>query len=92
MTTDFTNNNTTIAPSGGFQPKTKNTPLDVRTRVNSKSDIDSIPNPFVGMKIIVLQDETNDNQMTEYVVTSLKANALGIADMKINEVVLTKDF
>ena len=92
MTTDFTNNNTTIAPSGGFQPKTKNTPLDVRTRVNSKSDIDSIPNPFVGMKIIVLQDETNDNQMTEYVVTSLKANALGIADMKINEVVLAKDF
>ena len=92
MTTDFTNNNTTIAPSGGFQPKTKNTPLDVRTRVNSKSDIDSIPNPFVGMKIIVLQDETNDNQMTEYVVTSLKANALGIADTKINEVVLTKDF
>ena len=92
MTTDFTNNNTTIAPSGGFQPKTKNTPLDVRTRVNSKADIDSIPNPFVGMKIIVLQDETNDNQMTEYVVTSLKANALGIADMKINEVVLAKDF
>ena len=64
----------------------------MRTRVNLKADIESIPNPFVGMKIIVLQDETNDNQMTEYVVTSLKANALGIADMKVNEVVLAKDF
>lgn len=92
MATDFTNNNTTIDASGGFKPKTRNTPLDVRTRVNSKADIDSIPNPFVGMKIIVLQDETNDNQMTEYVVVSLKANSLGIADSKINEVVLAKDF
>ena len=92
MATDFTNNNTTIDTSGGVKPKTKNTPLDMRTRVNLKADIDSIPNPFVGMKIIVLQDETNDNQMTEYIVTSLKANALGVADMKVNEVVLAKDF
>ena len=92
MATDFTNNNTTIGASGALQPKTKNTPLDIRTRVNLKADIESIPNPFVGMKIIVLQDETNDNQMTEYVVTSLKANALGVADMKVNEVVLAKDF
>lgn len=92
MATDFTNNNTTINSSGGLKPTTKNTPIDVRTRVNSKADIESIPNPFVGMKIIVLQDETNDNQMTEYVVTSLKANALGVADMKVNEVVLAKDF
>lgn len=92
MATDFTNNNTTINTSGGFKPTTKNTPLDVRTRVNTKADIDSIPNPFVGMKIIVLQDETNGQQMTEYVVTSLKANSLGVADTKVNEVVLTKDF
>ena len=69
MATDFTNNNNTIDATGGFKPKTKNTPLDMRTRVNLKADIESIPNPFVGMKIIVLQDETNDNQMTEYVVT-----------------------
>ena len=92
MATDFTNNNTTIDTSGGVKPKTKNTPLDMRTRVNLKADIDSIPNPFVGMHIIVLQDETNDNQMTEYVVVSLKANNLGVADSKINEVVLAKDF
>ena len=92
MATDFTNNNTTISASGGLQPGTRNTPLDVRTRVNLKADIDSIPNPFVGMKILVLQDETNDNQMTEYVVVSLKANNLGIADSKVDEVVLAKDF
>lgn len=92
MATDFTNNNTTISTSGGAQPKTRNTPLDIRTRVNLKADIDSIPNPFVGMKILVLQDETNDNQMTEYVVISLKANSLGVADSKVNEVVLAKDF
>ena len=92
MATDFTNNNTTISASGALQPKTKNTPLDMRTRVNLKADIDSIPNPFVGMHIIVLQDETNDNQMTEYVVVSLKANNLGAANSKVNEVVLAKDF
>lgn len=92
MATDFTNNNTTISTSGVFQPNTKNTPLDIRTRVNLKADIESIPNPFVGMHIIVLQDETNNNQMTEYVVISLKANNLGIANSKVNEVVLAKDF
>ena len=56
MATDFTNNNTTIGITGGLKPSTKNTPIDIRTRVNLKADIDSIPNPFVGMHIIVLQD------------------------------------
>ena len=92
MATDFTNNGTTILSSGGFKPATKNTPLDSRTRVNLKADIDGIPNPFVGMHIVVLQDETNDDEMTEYVVKSLTANSLGVADAKINELVLVKDF
>lgn len=92
MATDFTNNNKTISTSGGLQPTTINTPLDVRTRVNSKADIDSIPNPFVGMKILVLQDETNNNEMTEYIVVSLKADSLGIENAQVNEVVLMKDF
>ena len=92
MTTDFTNNNTTISTTGGFKPDIKNTPLDVRTVVKLKADIDSIPNPFVGMHIIVKTDETNSNKMTEYVVKSLKANALGVANSKVNEVVLVKDF
>lgn len=92
MATDFTNNEKTILSSGGFQPSVKNTPLDSRTRVNLKADINSIPNPFVGMHIIVLQDEDNNNEMTEYVVKSLKASSLGVADAKVNEVVLVKDF
>ena len=92
MATDFNKNNTTISTTGGFKPGVRNTPLDIRTRVNLKADIDSIPNPFVGMKILVLQDETNNNEMTEYVVKSLKANTLGVANSKVDEVVLVKDF
>ena len=92
MATDFTNNGKTILSNGGFKPAIQNTPLDARTRVNLKADIDGIPNPFVGMHIVVLQDETNDNEMTEYVVKSLTANSLGVADAKINELVLVKDF
>ena len=44
------------------------------------------------MHIVVLQDETNDNKMTEYIVKSLTSNSLGVADAKINEVELVKDF
>ena len=47
MATDFTYNSKTIAPTGGFRPKTKDTPLDVRTRINIKDDIKTIPNPFI---------------------------------------------
>lgn len=92
MATDFTYNSKTIAPTGGFSPKTKDTPLDVRTRVEIKEDINSIPNPFVGMHIIVKADETKNNEMTEYIVKSLKPNALGFPDALVDEVVLVKDF
>lgn len=92
MATDFTYSGKTITTSGGIKPSGKNTPADIRTRVNLKADISSIPSPFVGMHIVVLQDETNSNKMTEYVVKSLKANSLGIADTVINEVVTLKEF
>ena len=92
MATDFNKNNTTISTTGGFKPDTINTPLDARTVVELKADIDTVPNPFVGMHIVVKADETNDNKMTEYVVKSLKANNLGVANSKIDEVVLVKDF
>lgn len=92
MATDFTYNGKTITTSGGIKPSGKNTPADIRTRVNTKADISSIPSPFVGMHIVVLQDETNSNKMTEYVVKSLKANSLGVADTAINEVVTLKEF
>ena len=86
MATDFTYNSKTIAPTGGFSPKTKDTPLDVRTRVEIKEDINSIPNPFVGMHIIVKADETKNNEMTEYIVK------LGLPNTLVDEIILVKDF
>ena len=92
MATDFTYGKKTIAVTGGFRPKLADTPLDVRTRVELKADIAKIPMPFVGMRILVKADETNDNKMTEYIVKSLKPNALGIANMAIDEVIKYKEF
>lgn len=92
MSTDFTYNNATIDTTGGIKPKAKNTPGDIRTRVEVYADISSIPYPYVGMKITVKADETNDNKMTDYIVKSLKANSLGVADMVIDEVVRYVDY
>ena len=46
MATNF--NNFTTATKG-FIPVLNGTPLDVRTVVETFSDISSIPNPFLGM-------------------------------------------
>lgn len=92
MATDFTYSSKTITPTGGFRPKTKDTPLDVRTRINIKDDIKTIPNPFIGMHILVLQDESHNNEMTEYIVKSLKPNALGVQNALIDEIILYKEF
>ena len=78
MATDFNG----IVSSGGFKPSTKNTPVDVRTRIESLSEIAIIPNPFVGMIFYVLDEEKF------YVVKSLKAKDLGamlIPDASIDE-------
>ena len=92
MTTDFTYDNKTINSSGGFKPSGKNMPIDARTRVNTFADIASIPVPYVGMPITVLQDETNGGKMTDYKVKSLKANSLGSANSVIDEVVRYVDY
>ena len=63
-----------------------NQPLDIRTLVNSYSDIASIPNPYIGMTITVKIDETNDNKMTDYKVKSLKSNELGMNNTVIDEI------
>lgn len=86
MTTDFGYNDKTINSSGAIKPSEKDTPIDARTRVNIYADIATIPNPYVGMIITVLQDETNSNKMTDYKVLSLKANSLGIANSAIDQV------
>ena len=92
MATDFSYGKKQILSSGPFKPSGKNMPVDARTRVEVYADIESIPNPFIGMRITVLADETNSNKMTDYIVKSLKANASGIADMAINEVVRYVDY
>ena len=92
MATDFSYNKKQIVSSGPFKPSGKNIPVDARTRVEVYADIPSIPNPFIGMRITVLADETNSNKMTDYIVKSLKANDSGIADMAINEVVRYVDY
>ena len=92
MTTDFNYNNKTINSGGPIKPSGKDQPGDPRTRVESYSDIESIPNPYVGMIITVKIDETNQNKMTDYKVLSLKANTLGIANSVIDRVQRYSDY
>ena len=92
MTTDFNYNNKTINSGGPIKPSGKDQPGDPRTRVESYSDIESIPNPYVGMIITVKMDETNQNKMTDYKVLSLKANTLGIANSVIDRVQKYSDY
>ena len=92
MATDFTYGKKQILSSGPFRPSGKDMPNDARTRVEVFADIASIPTPFVGMRITVLADETNNGKMTDYIVKSLKANSLGIANTVIDEVVRYVDY
>lgn len=86
MTTDFSYGDKAIESSGPIKPSGKNQPLDPRTEVKIYADIETIPNPYVGMIVTVLKDETNQNKMTDYKVLSLKANALGIANSVIDQI------
>ena len=86
MATDFTYNNKTINSSGPIKPSGKNQPLDPRTEVKLYADIESIPSPYVGMIITVLEDETNSNKMTDYKVLSLKADSLGVVNSVVDQV------
>lgn len=92
MTTDFTYGGKQILSSGPFKPNGKDMPNDARTRVESYADIASIPNPYVGLKITVKVDETNNNKMTDYIVKSIKANSIGVANSLIDEVVRYVDY
>ena len=87
---DFTYNEKTVMSSGGFIPSTNDTPLDARGRVNLYSEIKDIPNPYVGMEIRVLQDETNEGKMTKYKVTKLLSNEFGVPNSYIDTDTLEK--
>ena len=86
MSTDFGYDNKTINSTGPIKPSGTDQPGDPRTRVDFYSDIESIPNPYIGMIVTVKMDETNQNKMTDYKVISLKPNALGIANSVIDQV------
>ena len=92
MTTDFSYGGKQILSNGPFKPNGKDMPSDARTRVDCYADIATIPNPYVGLKITVKVDETNNNKMTDYIVKSLKANAIGVANSLIDEVVRYVDY
>ena len=92
MSFDFTYGNSTINSNGGFIPTKKNAPTNPREVVDTYADIATIPNPYVGLKITVKVDETNNNKMTDYIVKSLKANSLGVANTVIDEVVKYVDY
>ena len=92
MATDFSYGNSLIGASGPFKPTGKDIPIDARTRVETFSEITAITNPYVGMLITVLNDETNSGKMTDYKVKSLKANSLGAPNSAIDEVVRYVDY
>lgn len=86
MATDFGYENRVINAGGPIKPSGKDMPGDPRTRVNTFADIANIPVPYIGMPITVLQDETNDGKMTDYIVKSLKANSLGAPNSLVDQV------
>ena len=92
MSTDFSYGGKQIVSGGPFKPSGKDMPNDARTRVDCYADIATIPNPYVGLKITVKVDETNNNKMTDYIVKSLKADSIGMANMLIDEVVRYADY
>ena len=92
MATDFSYGGKQIVSGGPLKPNGKDMPSDARTRVDCYADIATIPNPYVGLKITVKVDETNNNKMTDYIVKSLKANSIGLANSLIDEVVRYVDY
>ena len=92
MATDFSYGGQQVVGSGPIKPSGKDMPIDARTRVETYADIVSIPNPHVGLKITVKVDETNNDKMTDYIVKSLKANSIGVANSLIDEVVRYVDY
>ena len=82
MSTDFNVN--ALTSSGGFKPTTKDTPIDVRSRVATESDIQDIPNPYVGMLVYVLDSGKR------FEVLSLKEVTSGLS--KISKVDQYKEF
>ena len=74
MSTDFTTNSVKI--SGGMLFGTADTPSDMRTRVETESDIMSIPMPYIGM--VVYAKDTGKR----YEILTLKDKKQGLKVVK----------
>ena len=74
MATNFNIN--AIASGGGFKPTTLDTPLDIRSRINSLEDVEKIPNPYIGMIFYSIEEDKH------YKVQSLKDNTSGVIVIK----------
>jgi hypothetical protein len=71
-----------IIANDGFKISSKNTPMDIRTRLESISEVELVPNPFVGMMFYVIDEDKF------YVVKKLKDRVIGtmvITDALIDE-------
>lgn len=66
-----------IIVADSLKPSGRNKPLDVRTVVNTESEILQIPVPFVGMIVYVKDTEKY------YSIKSLKASAIGIENSAV---------
>ena len=74
MSTDFNKN--ALSSSGGFKPMSADTPLDIRTVVESEADILSVPRPFIGM--VIYAKDTGKR----YEVLTLKDIKVGLTNVK----------
>ena len=73
MSTDFNNN--AIATTGGIKPTTKDTPTRIGERIETLEDIATVPNPYVGMIIYVV------DEMKRYEVLSIKDVQQGLSNV-----------
>jgi hypothetical protein len=48
-----------IVVNGSLIPSVKNAPLDIRTRINTIAEVESIQVPFVGMIFYVMDEENS---------------------------------
>ena len=69
-----------IIVNGSLIPSTKNSPLDIRTRVNTIEEVSSIQMPFVGMIFYVIDEDKF------YVVKKLKDSLVGNIEIKDNAI------
>lgn len=80
MSTDFSKNASTS--KGGFKPSSTDTPLDVRTRVETEADIMNIPKPYIGM-VVYVKDSGKRFEIIS--LKDIKAGMSTIKDGAVNE-------